>query len=116
MMLAGSLAAVLTLAGAARLLGLGGNPSIDSEADAIRLAQEHDFAAVSASVESEHRAMVRDSAGRAMLLRRHGARFVLREANSAPFALSLSKGRSSSAEPIRQNDPSTGSGRTEWGE
>ncbi len=80
--LAGSLIAVLALAGIAKWLGLGGDPRITSEAEAIRLAGE----GISGFVGSEaaldlagYSALVRDPINRHVVVNRLGNRWVARE-------------------------------------
>ena len=78
--LAGSLAAVLVMAGAAWLLGLGGAKLADAD-DARRTAEEllPGFTAGEARVDSTgEAAAVFGSAGDVAMVRRHGARFVAR--------------------------------------
>ena len=77
----GSLAAILLLAWLARRLGLGGDPRLRDPEDARRLAGEalcgfeaHDVVLDRAGIG----ALLRDSAGRVMLLRRHGVHWVAR--------------------------------------
>ena len=76
---AGSLAGVAALVLASRLLGLGRNPRIADEGEARELAgnaipgfDPHDVALDAAG----RGALVRDRAGRVVLLSPHGARFV----------------------------------------
>jgi hypothetical protein len=78
---AGSLAAVLALAWFARRLGLGGDPRLRDLAEVRRLANEalagfeaQDLVLDRAGIG----ALLRDPAGRIMLLRRHGARWAAR--------------------------------------
>ena len=75
---AGSLAAILALAWFARRLGLGGDVRLRDPDEARRLAGEvlsgfeaHEVVLDRAGIG----ALLRDSAGRVMLLRRHGARW-----------------------------------------
>ncbi|QGN55092.1 hypothetical protein [Novosphingobium sp. Gsoil 351] len=77
----GSLAAIVLLAWLARRLELGGDPRLRDPAEARRLASEalcgfeaQDVALDRAGIG----ALLRDSSGRVMLLRRHGARWVAR--------------------------------------
>lgn len=74
----GSLGAIVLLAGFARWLGLGGDPRLHDPGEAQRLAEEvldgfeaHEVVLDRAGVG----ALLRDPAGRVMLLRRHGARW-----------------------------------------
>jgi hypothetical protein len=79
--LAGSLIAILALAWLARRLELGGDTRIDSEDDARRLADEavHGFDPVEIAVDRAGMgALCRDSAGRVLLLRRHGSHWASR--------------------------------------
>lgn len=75
---AGSLVAILALAGLAWWLKLGGTPRLDSE-DAVRRAAgevEDGFAPVAVACDAEGAgALVRDGAGRIMAIKRHGNRF-----------------------------------------
>ena len=78
---AGSLAAILLLAWLARRLGLGGDPRLRDPAQARRLASEalcgfeaNDLVLDRAGIG----ALLRDSSGRIMLLRRHGVHWVAR--------------------------------------
>lgn len=74
---AGSLVAVLALAGLARWLKLGGAPLLDSD-DAVRLAAgevETGFDPVTMARDTKGRAAVaRDAQGRIMVIKRHGNR------------------------------------------
>ena len=77
----GSLAAILLLAWLARRLGLGGNPRLRDPEEARRLAGEalcgfdaQDLVLDRAGIG----ALLRDSTGRIMLLRRHGVHWVAR--------------------------------------
>ncbi len=79
--LGGSLVAVLFLAGMSRWLQLGGDLRIRTEGDARRLADEAicgfdpvDLALDRAGIG----ALLRDGAGRVLLIRRHGGRFAAR--------------------------------------
>ena len=74
----GSLGAIVLLAWFARRLGLGGDPRLRDPGEARRLAGEaldgfeaHEVVLDRAGIG----ALLRDSAGRVMLLRRHGARW-----------------------------------------
>lgn len=75
---AGSLVAILALAGLARWLKLGGTPRLADEA-AVRHAAgevEDGFAPVEWACDAEGAgALARDSQGRIMVIRRHGNRF-----------------------------------------
>lgn len=75
---AGSLAAILALAGLAWWLRLGGTPRLASEADVAQRAGEVEdgFVPVAVAIDAEGAAaLARDAQGRIMLLRRHGNRF-----------------------------------------
>jgi hypothetical protein len=75
---AGSLVAILALAGLAWWLKLGGAPRLDSEAAVNRAAGEVEdgFSPVTIACDAEGAsALARDSAGRIMVLKRHGNRF-----------------------------------------
>ena len=75
-LLLGSLVAVLTLAGVAHLLELGGDARIDeAEARALAAAQGFDVADIALD-RAGLGALVRDAANRFMLIRRHGTHFV----------------------------------------
>lgn len=74
-----SLVAIIALAIFARWLGLGGDVRIRDEAHARTLAQETaiDFEPVAIGLDKAGiGAILKDDAGRQMLLRRHGAHFV----------------------------------------
>lgn len=75
---AGSLVAILALAGLAWWLKLGGTPRLDSE-DAVRRAAgevEDGFAPVEVACDAVGAgALARDGAGRIMAIKRHGNRF-----------------------------------------
>ncbi|ASJ89660.1 hypothetical protein [Porphyrobacter sp. CACIAM 03H1] len=75
---AGSLAAILALAGLAWWMKLGGTPRLESE-DAVRHAAgevEDGFDPVTWSWDAEGAgALARDAEGRIMVIRRHGNRF-----------------------------------------
>lgn len=78
---AGSLAAILLLAWLARRLGLGGDPRLRDPDDARRLAAEALCGFEAQDVVLDRAgigALLRDSAGRVMLLRRHGVHWVAR--------------------------------------
>lgn len=78
---AGSLIAILALAWLARRLGLGGDRRIASEDEARELAEEAlcGFDGEEVAIDrSGTAALVRDRAGRILLLRRHGAHFASR--------------------------------------
>jgi hypothetical protein len=84
---AGSLAAILALAGLAWWLKLGGSPQLDSE-DAVRRAAsevEDGFDPVDIAVNVEA-ALARDAAGRIMVIKRHGNRFAGRVLGSGAAA------------------------------
>ena len=75
---AGSLAAILALAWFARRLGLGGDVRLRDPDEARRLAGEVLFGFEAREVLLDRAgigALLRDPAGRVMLLRRHGARW-----------------------------------------
>jgi len=73
---AGSLVAILALAGLAWWLKLGGAPQFDSAEDVRRAAAEvedgFDPVAIALNVEA---ALARDAQGRIMVIKRHGNRF-----------------------------------------
>lgn len=75
---AGSLAAILALAGLAWWMKLGGAPRLDSE-EAVRRAAgevEDGFTPVAHACDAEGAAaLARDAAGRIMVIKRHGNRF-----------------------------------------
>lgn len=75
---AGSLVAILALAGLAWWMKLGGTPALDSE-DAVRRAAgevEDGFTPISTTCDAEgSSALARDGSGRIMVIRRHGNRF-----------------------------------------
>lgn len=74
----GSFAAILLLAWLARRLGLGGDPRLRDPDEARRLASEvlDGFEAQEVVLDRAGiGALLRDSAGRVMLLRRHGVRW-----------------------------------------
>ena len=74
----GSLAAILLLAWLARRLGLGGDPRLRDPGEAKRLAGDALYGFEAQEVVLDRAgigALLRDSAGRVMLLRRHGARW-----------------------------------------
>ena len=78
---AGSLVAILALAWLARRLGLGGDPRLHDPEEARRLASEAlcGFAANDLVLDRAGiGALLRDSSGRIMLLRRHGVHWVAR--------------------------------------
>ncbi|MEQ1724956.1 MAG: hypothetical protein ABL882_03400 [Sphingopyxis sp.] len=75
----GSLVAILLISWAARSMGLGGDVRIRDEAQARRLANEavDGFDPVDIVVDRAGiGALLKDAAGRHVLLRRHGAQFV----------------------------------------
>lgn len=79
--LGGSLVAILVLAGIAWKLGLGGDLRIRDEMHARELADEavSGFAAVEVAIDrAGHAALLRDTDGQVLLLRRHGAHFASR--------------------------------------
>ena len=74
----GSLAAILLLAWLARRLGLGGDPQLRDAQEARRLASEafEGFEARDVVLDRDGTgALLREAAGRVMVLRRHGARW-----------------------------------------
>lgn len=74
----GSLAAILLLAWLTRRLGLGGDPQLRDAQEARRLAGEalEGFEARDVVLDRDGTgALLRDAAGRVMVLRRHGARW-----------------------------------------
>ncbi|WP_379923150.1 hypothetical protein [Erythrobacter sp. R86502] len=73
---AGSLVAILALAGLAWWMKLGGEPKLDSEAAVRRAAGEVEdgFDPVAAGFDGKA-AIVRDAQGRIMVIKRHGNRF-----------------------------------------
>lgn len=75
---AGSLVAILALAGLAWWLKLGGAPALDSD-EAVRRAAgevEDGFAPITSACDAEGAsALARDGAGRIMVIKRHGNRF-----------------------------------------
>lgn len=86
---AASLVAILALAGVARWLGLGRDVRLRDESHAIALANAavSDFEAASLTLDRARTgALLRDSNGRVMLLRRHGAHFAARMLDSHAFA------------------------------
>lgn len=79
--LGGSLLAIVALAAVAWKLGLGGDLRIRDEAHARELADHavSGFEAEDVAIDrAGHAALLRDSGGRVMLLRRHGAHFAAR--------------------------------------
>jgi hypothetical protein len=75
---AGSLVAILALAGLAWWLKLGGTPRLDSAEAVARAAGEVEdgFAPVAAACDAEGAAaLARDAVGRIMVIKRHGNRF-----------------------------------------
>lgn len=75
---AGSLIAILALAGLSLWLKLGGTPLLDSEEAAHRAAQDvHDgFEAIESTCDAQGRAALAcDAEGRIVLIKRHGNRF-----------------------------------------
>lgn len=77
----GSLAAILILAWLARRLGLGGDPRLRDPEEAKRLAGEALCGFEAQDVVLDRAgigALLRDSAGRMLLLRRHGVHWVAR--------------------------------------
>ena len=75
--LTGSLAGVLLLAGAARLMGLGGDLRLDGEDAARRIAAENGFDAREIALDRAGlAALARDNDGQMLLIRRHGTHFM----------------------------------------
>jgi len=75
-MLAGSLAAVLVMAGVAAMLKLGGDARLDRE-EALALAAAQNFEVADMAIDRAGlAALARDRADRFLLIRRHGAHFV----------------------------------------
>ena len=75
---AGSLVAILALAGLSAFLKLGGTARLESASDAVRIAQEvvDGFEPVEVAIDSEGAAaLLCDDAGNVMLLKRHGNKF-----------------------------------------
>lgn len=75
---AGSLIAIVALAGIARWLGLGGNPILRDEDSARRIVNEVEdgFVAERVSVARDGKAaLAMDTGGRIMVIKRHGNRF-----------------------------------------
>jgi hypothetical protein len=73
---AGSLVAILALAGLAWWMKLGGAPALDSEAAVRRAAGEvEDGFTPVAIAHNDAAALARDAAGRIMVIKRHGNRF-----------------------------------------
>jgi hypothetical protein len=95
----GSLAAILLLAGLARWLRLGGSPLLDND-DTVRRAAgevEDGFAPVSIVRNPDGlAALVRDDAGRIMVIKRHGNRFAGRVLGPAARA-AIKRDRGSAA-------------------
>jgi hypothetical protein len=87
---AGSLVAILALAGLAWLLRLGSAPRLADHADVIRAAREvaDGFTPVATACDAEGAgALARDAEGRLMLIRRHGNRFAGRMLTNAAQAV-----------------------------
>lgn len=86
---AGSLVAILLLAGLARWLRLGGTPVLGSD-DAVRRAADEvevGFDPITVARDTEGRAaLARDAAGRIMVIKRHGNRFAGRVLTPAASA------------------------------
>jgi hypothetical protein len=88
-MIAGSLVAILALAGFARLLGLGGDVRLRDSDHARELAGQAVFGFVATEVALDRAgigALLKDAQGRQMLLRRHGAKWVGRLLDSSAEA------------------------------
>lgn len=87
--LAGSLVAILVLAGIAHRLKLGGDARIRSEDEARSLADEaiHGFEPVEIAIDRAGMgALCRDAQGRVLLLRRHGSHWASRLLDSHAHA------------------------------
>jgi hypothetical protein len=87
--LAASVVAILAIALICWKMGLGGDVRIRNEAEARNLAEQaiYGFEAVDCALDRAGiGALLRDSQGRVMLLRRHGAQFVSRLLDSHAFA------------------------------
>ena len=81
LIIGGSLVAILFLSWLSARLGLGGDPRIHDEDHARQLADDAlcGFAASQIAIDRNRAAaLLRDEAGRVMLLRRHGAQFAAR--------------------------------------
>ncbi len=79
--LAGSLAAVFAVAWLVRAMGLGGEARIRSTEQALALAEDAEcgFGGVEAALDKAgYAAIVRNAAGRQMLIRAHGTQFAAR--------------------------------------
>lgn len=86
MLLVGSLAAVLALAGIAHWLSLGGDARLDQET-AENLVAEQGFIATETVLDrAGMAALARDAQDRVMLVRRHGAHFVAHPVANASTA------------------------------
>lgn len=75
---AGSLVAILALAGLAHWLNLGGTPTLNTNDSVRHAAQEADdgFEAIESVCDAQGRAaLARDAEGRIMVIKRHGNRF-----------------------------------------
>jgi len=84
---AGSLVAILALAGLAWWMKLGGNPALDSDAAVRRAAGEvEDGFAPVATAHDGKAALARDAQGRIMVIKRHGNRFAGRVLGPAASA------------------------------
>jgi hypothetical protein len=86
---AGSLVAILALAGLAWWMRLGGHPVLDNEAAVRRAAGEVEdgFTPVTIAVAQDGlAALVSDTAGRIMVIKRHGNRFAGRVLGSGAAA------------------------------
>lgn len=87
---AGSLVAIIALAALARILGLGRDPVLANEAEAMRQAGEvHDgFLARTIALDSAGKgALLQDEAGAIMVLKSHGGHFAGRMLDEASTAL-----------------------------
>lgn len=79
MLLAGSLAAILTLYGFAHMLKLGGDVRLQGKNDALALAESEGFDATAVAIDRGGLgAIARDAQGRHLLIRRHGVNWVSR--------------------------------------
>lgn len=87
---AGSLVAILALAGLAWWQRLGGAPMLDSEEAVYRAAAEVDDGFMPTAIACAHdgtTALARDAQGRIMMIKRHGNRFVGRVLGPAARAV-----------------------------
>jgi hypothetical protein len=85
-LLVGSLLAIFALAGIAHWLDLGGDARID-RIEAVRLAEEQGFAVADVALDRAGlAALVRDDDDNFMLVRRHGAHFVVQPVRDSSAA------------------------------